>query len=476
MTTLANKLSSHPSEVRGIPQSVRGILYNQVYYQGFVVALLLCWSPFKSLAYFAPFIMLGWFLVATQSGTVLRNVTIVLSLWLLWAILHSPFVGNFAWSSAFISILTYSSFLPIATIPVSFLAKRPLLPRMQRWMLILIIVQSVLGIIQALYGFSQEGTFDIETGDHVEGTIHPWLPPDYAFGNPMFAVNMTFLLLALLPGILTRRKHVLIFLLGSVVLILASVVHVLLFLGVAVGVVLLIYAPSFFGRRSGWLVIIMLTIAGLAAVNILSTNFGNIGSFFSMTVDAVTPRGILMQVMITDIPSEYPYMVLFGLGQGQFISRAGLIGTGYYFGTFENPRSFPFLGEQLSVPFETYMLPLWREMEGNIWWGSTHRPFSSWLSVYSEFGIFICVGIVLGVTLLLLYIRLKARTYEQKTVAISLSVGILFLLLLGWQENYWEVPQAIFPGLLILRAMYTDFVAQRPPMFAQHNISQHNSV
>ncbi len=156
--------------------------------------------------------------------------------------------------------------------------------------------------------------------------------------------------------------------------------------------------------------------------------------------------------------NEYPYMSLFGLGQGQFSSRASLIGTGYYIGSFENATPLPLISQQMSEPFATYAMPIWRSMRGNFGtWGSTHQPFFSWLTLFTEFGIFACLLLLFFIGYSLLQIRRRGRNFREQATGIALSIGILFIFLLGFQENYWEVPQAIFPGLLLLKVMHAQF-------------------
>jgi hypothetical protein len=43
-------------------------------------------------------------------------------------------------------------------------------------------------------------------------------------------------------------------------------------------------------------------------------------------------------------------------------------------------------------------------------------------------------------------------------MAISVGTGSVFLLLLGFQENYWEVSQAIFVGCMLLKVLYANVV------------------
>jgi hypothetical protein len=97
--------------------------------------------------------------------------------------------------------------------------------------------------------------------------------------------------------------------------------------------------------------------------------------------------------------------------------------------------------------------------------GSTHQPFCSVLSVYTELG---AVGIVLVGWVLVRIVR-RARRRAAADVssrfrAVLYVAGVVFIALLGLQENYWEVPQAILIGLLLLRALGANLtVAPRSP-------------
>ena len=429
--------------------------YARAYHEGLVIALLLSWSPSNLLAYGAPFLMLGWYIVRTRSKTVVRNLILVGMLWLAFILAHLPFIGDFAWVAALLTGLTYSAFIPILVIPTRFLVTDQLFPRIQRWAVGFVLLEGVWGITQALYGYAQAGTFDLANGDLVEGTIHPGLESETSFANPMFAANMAILLLVLLPTFITRRKYFVAIGIGAVSLILASVVHILLFLAVAGIVVGLLYGTQFLRRWSGWLFVMVALLAGLLATSLLSRNLNAISTFVSTTVRAETPRGVVVKRVFETMPQEYPLMPLFGLGPGQFSSRAALIVTGQYFANTELP-----LPVQMSEPMADYIWQDFLRARAVRYYGSTQQPAFSLLSFYTEMGAIAFLLLVLLIMLLLLRIRRRARTYSEQVLAMALSIGILFIAFLGIQENYWEVPQAIFPALLILKAMYVHLLAR----------------
>ena len=153
-------------------------------------------------------------------------------------------------------------------------------------------------------------------------------------------------------------------------------------------------------------------------------------------------------------------MLPFGLGPGQFSSRAALIVTGQYFGG-NNPVALPLIPVQMSEPMDEYFWDDFVAARSNRHYGSTHQPAFSWLSVFVEMGVVVTLLIAFFIFFLLARIRHYVRTYRDAILAMALSMGILFVCFLGIQENYWEIPQAIFPGLLILKAMLGYFLSTR---------------
>ncbi len=65
--------------------------------------------------------------------------------------------------------------------------------------------------------------------------------------------------------------------------------------------------------------------------------------------------------------------------------------------------------------------------------------------------------ICIYVGMILWQMKIQARSYTQRIQAISFGSGVLLLFLLGVQENYWEIPQAIFVGAMVLKASYASY-------------------
>ncbi|MEM7114009.1 MAG: hypothetical protein AAF614_16360 [Chloroflexota bacterium] len=434
--------------------------YSQPYFWAFLGALLLCLSPSNILAYMAPAAVIAIFLLLSRSHTVLRNILLWFIVWGIIIAFYALLTPDFLLHSSFLSILTYSSFLVVLTIPHKFVANQALLDRMMEWVRWVVIIEALVGITQGIYGFTQTGRFDGANGDFVEGTIHLALAPELAFSNPMFAINMTFFLIALLPDLMLRRKGVIAIILGGIALIMASVIHVLMMLAAAGIIAVFLYWPISLRQRMTPIVLAGLCVAITLSFFTLRNNFLIVTVFAQRLLNGESYRSIAIKRAIYDLPNDYELYPLVGLGPGQFSSRAGLIGTGLYFGGPVNPRPLPLLPQGMSPSFEAYTLDLWLAKTGRATGGgggdtgSTNQPFLSWLSLYTEWGILVFFGIFLLVAYLLIRVRLKVRTYPQRILAYSFGTSLLLLLFLGAQENYWEIPQAILIGLIILKVQY----------------------
>jgi hypothetical protein len=333
----------------------------------------------------------------------------------------------------------------------------------------MLLIQGALGIVQAAYGATQTGGVGGANGDFVEGTIHPQLAAERASGNPFYAINLSIMLLCsvALPARATMLRGASLAI-GSVALVLASVMHVLVFLAIACALAVLpgVLLRSRGGRGGhvGRLVLVLAMVSGLTCT-VMRTNVELIDSYAetALDVDALaTPRPILLYRVINQLGQDAPRQPWIGLGLGQFCSRASLLASGLFLGTGDSPRGIPFLPPRATPLAEEYCLPLIYYMKeeapgGAI--GSTQQPFSSWLGIYTELG----AGAV--VALLVIWIRIVGRARrrmadraEYRQPGMALVAGTAFIALIGLQETYWEVPQAVLIGLLLLKALYANLM------------------
>ena len=427
--------------------------FESAYFRMFVLAMALCWSPLKPVVYVVPFIVLFWTATARGGHVIWTRLLLWSAFWAMGIVAFVIAKDRLAVHSAVIAVVTYGTLAFLWVLPSRLIGSGDLLRRMTIVACVFMAVEGVLGIGQALAGFMENGTFDLDTGDWVEGTIHPWMAPERAFSNPMFAVNMAFMLLAAVPLVVREKRWRLTFFVGALSFVLASVMHVLFMLFLAVAAATLWYRPSL--SRGAMRTVVLIVGLGVPVVAgfALRHNIWTLSLIADETMAVQTPRSQVTMDALYELPRQHPAMPFVGLGPGQFSSRAALIGTGRYFGG-RNPKQIAFLPQGSSPEFQEYIENLWALAVANPYWGSTQMPFYSWMSVYTEFGAFALLAIFVTAGLVLLRVKRAATTPERRLQATAAGAGVILLVLLGMQENYWETPQAVLVGAMLLKAMY----------------------
>jgi len=437
------------------------------YYSAFWIAILICLSPIKPLAYAAPFLAVCWLLCASGNRDVLMRAGLALlsvaGVFTAYYLLFPKYI----FLGGFLATVTYGTFFFLVIVPVKRIADEKLLERMTELIGKVLLVEASFGILQGLVEAYRSGSFDTANGDAVEGTIHLAFGSDNAFGNPMFAANLCFMLLAILPCMIEKKRAAYVpFVLGGIAFVMASVMHMIILFTISVIFALCVFRPPIPVYATKRRLMAAAFLVPLLTVGLLGNNLRSLPDLASGLFNGELPKSQIVDRAIFEMPEEYPAMPFVGLGAGQFSSRASLITTGLYFGGLSDPTDLPFLKGQQSEPVEDYLFDLWvassrYESGGG---GSTTRPFFSWLSVYTEFGAPVFLGIFIYVLVLLMRLRAKAVSPRQKWLAVSVGTGIVFLLLIGFQENYWEVPQAILIGVMMLQVMYANIVHGSAPL------------
>src|SRR6266436_6432741 len=426
----------------------------RAYYGAFLVAVVICLSPLKVLGYAAPFVSVGWLCFIARSRQVRHRTLWIVGLFLAVMAFYALANSNFIVIGGLLAGITYGTFFFLAVVPVKRIGGRQLLAHVTKLVAWVLLVEGSVGILQAVLAAFETESFDLGNGDAVAGTINLSFVPDGGFSNPMFASTTCFMLLALIPALIEKKRSVYIpFVLGAIAFAMASVVHLIIFAVIAAGAAYLIFNPPISSHVGRFRFVTGLLIVPLLAGVLLSDNLVGLTGFATALAEGDHPRAEVIHRAFLEMPHEYPAMPLIGLGPGQFSSRAALIGSGMYLGGITNPRSLPFLREQISAPLYDYLLDLWItasdvERYGN---SSTAKPFFSWLSVFAEFGAPLFIGLFIYCFILVKRMRGFAHTSEQKWIATSAGAGIIFFLLMGFQENYWEIPQAVLLGLMLIQ-------------------------
>ncbi|OJJ18256.1 hypothetical protein BKI52_25885 [marine bacterium AO1-C] len=441
--------------------------YAKAYYEVFIIALVITFAPSKLLAYLTPFICIGWFIFRANSGKTLYRTFIIVAFILAIIPLYYFIYSGFIVINVFIIILTYSSFIFIFVTPGQIFSPKYSYLKYIKVIKYTILIQSFFGIFQLFGLLITTGNFNVDgsTGDVIQGTINPFsflTAYGGTFSNAMFAVNMVLLLTFFTPYMLTHRKGFFTFFIGLIVLFLASVMHVLIGVILGFAISLVIYRKKIVPKFKIYhLIFIVFLVVGIIVVAIFAPqNFNNISRYGQKLQNFDQPKTYITYQSFTDLPSEYNTMPFIGLGPGQFASRASLIGTGKYFGEFEKPKKIPFLKGKASPPFDKYLYKLWEKVVTNpakYGHSAMTKPYYSILAIYTEFGLIVLMFIFF---ILFVFIYNNRISYInntnrfQKYGLFSIAVMIIFLVFISFIENYLEVPQAIFPGLVAAKFIF----------------------
>ncbi len=438
---------------------------DKLFYETFLLAIVIVLLPSRALGYIVPFICLAWYVIKSHSGkifrlTILLALTFFLTVLFYWLIYS--YVGiNFLVSNAIVSLVTYGSLLFVLLVRGPFITTEYPYDKFAKVLNYAVLIQGSVGILQFL-AVSLTNSFDILPGDAVQGTIglFAFVSGVAGFGNQMFAINMVFFLVLLAPSVLKNRQRLLTFLIGMLSLMFAGVLHVFIALIFSALVTLFLFRKNLVFSNLGKLVISGI-LAGLLILplgTIFPDVFKTANVFITLYQNLDSPKFHIVDKTVNDMTKEYPYVYLIGLGPGQYLSRAGLMSSGKYL-----DRPIPLLSNTMSEPFQKYAFQTWNSYSTNSdrFGASTmHRPYFSVLSIFAEFGL---VGLLVLLRYLAILIARMRKTYlyylrenANQSAYLCFAIGLLliFLFSISFFDNYLETTQAIFPGLLLLSAFY----------------------
>lgn len=361
------------------------------------------------------------------------------------------FTPDYSLINHYLFLLTISAFL-LLLLDLRPVASGPMLQAISKLVRAVLLIETGYALIQGGVAFSRLRTFDLAAGDFIRGTLEPGFGANITASNQMFAILMTTLLLFALATQQSRPslRQLLLYGFAIIAWLMASVFHTFLFLGAAAGLSIVIqwrlrYTRLRLSRLLLILASLVLIITFIAVA--LPNNLASLSQFTKITLnlDNGSYKTLATYNTFVHLPQDRPLQPLLGLGPGQYSSRAALIRSGEYLS-----------GATLPLPAYTteasnkYILSLWRTFflrypNG----GSTFFPFYSWLSLYGEFGFvgLMIVSLVVGRALFKWrYTKTKSFPYLPQ----AMITLVLYVALLGFQDNYWEFVQAITPAILFL--------------------------
>lgn len=425
----------------------------------FIASAIVIWLPFKGVSYVLPLAITVLAVMFSGSGQMAMRLVTVTALYVLIVIAWGLFDPGFYVRGAILTFLTYGGGVFLFVIyRWKSLNREYLVQRLAYIWCWILILEGSIGFAQAIYGFMHGHSFDIANGDWVKGTIglslHGMIK-GMNFSNAMFAANMAIGLL-MVPVIKKRRAiRNFALIIGGIALVLASVMHIILFVIAAVALSILILQ---WGRkvRSKKVLSALGAIGVTAAMAgaLLSANLRLVVPYAVHFVHMQSPKGIMVKRTFSDIPEQYPLQPFIGLGPGQFSSTGALIATGQYFGSPLHPDDIPGLPTHLTTAQRRFFYGQWVRQVKNRYFGSTQAPYFSWLSLYQEFGgVFVVLLLCVFVGWIARAKKFSLLNPRELTLALCAASMIIFLGLLGLQVNYWGVPQSSFLGIFTLAVL-----------------------
>jgi hypothetical protein len=436
---------------------------DRFFFEGFLLAIILTFLPFKAIAFTIPFIFFLLLLVRSKSGLLIKKFTFLVLI--SGAVLSGYFViylfedHTFIVSNGILSFISYSSFLILFLIPKNIISEKYNYEFYVKVLLPFMLVEGLYGISQRTISFFK----GINHGDLVEGTINPlsaFVGSTSGFGNQFFTINLIFLLIFCFPYVYKEKKGMFSYGTAFLAVILASVGHAFYSLILAVILVLVYYEGKSVLVRPKRLMI-MVAIPALMVIAIATFDekvYNDSARQANLFFSGDTPKSKAIEIVFQKVSKEYSFMHSIGLGPGQYSSRAGLIASGHYGPLSEFFLKLPFFNLGMTEAFRENVLHYWLDYQDNSGYGNStmNRPFLSLLSLYSEFGAFTLTALMV---LVAYYIHQSKKMYrkakkmkEQTNMLLCyvFSTSLLFLIFIGLYENYYEAPQGVFIGTLLI--------------------------
>lgn len=429
----------------------------------FALTLAICFSPLKALAIFTPFILIAGLIFYVQVNPInhLLKYSMALLIFVGVSLFYELITPEFDLINAMLFLITTSSFL-VLLYDLRSVATPALIRRLAAIAAAIVWIEASVGIAQGFTGFSIYRTFSGGVGDLVRGTIDPLMLAPPRGSNAMFAILLSTLLI-LLMGFWPARlslQHFFTVGIGLIAWVMATVMHTLILFAVAamIGILPLAFLAalgrSLRQRLSGCFFLASILLFPTVLIVTLVPDFppytaAVLREALDLRPDAPSEKTRATYNTLVRLPEHVPWQPIIGLGPGQYSSRASLIRSGQYLEGGRLP-----LPDHAHPLAENYILSEWRPFAQGYRSGSTFFPFYSWLTIYGEFGL-IGLTVVIALILLVLNKLLRVRSTEFPRLHLAMIVLSLYVALLGVQDNYWELTQAILPAMLTLRIGYS---------------------
>lgn len=432
------------------------VRYRNQYFFAFIIIVIIVWSPFKAIANIGVFIFIGAILFLFNGRRFIINETLVKRLLLFvicFAIILSsywliyPF--EFLFLNAFFSLITYSLLILVLCVPSKGLGDPLLIKRMGMFLFPVVIVQSIIGLLQATAAFLKTGSFDGMNGDVVEGTLHLPLESSLTFSNPLYSMNLIVMLVFLIyVGKLFKKINWILFApIAAMAILLASVMHLTLLIIFAF-IANSLLSSKFKSKLNVKNAITFVTLFLIISISIAAfqgENMTLIRNYYEQMVLYRPTKVITLENFFINMPKESLTPLLVGTGPGQFSSKASMLLSSTY---IESDFFGSFPAREITV--ENYLIPF--ENTPKTRQSALHKPFFSVFSIITEFGLIGFFFIILLFRRIIKKLK-KIRPFE-KNLGNAVLIFSYYTFFCGFLEFYWETPHAMILLVILIKPLY----------------------
>jgi hypothetical protein len=427
----------------------------------YTVILGLCFLPFKETGQFVALIFIVLYLmISANRFAYFVKLIIFAFIYAIIGLMYYLVMDEFSFFNYWLFFVTISSILVLLA-DFRNIVTPGFLIVLGKIVAAFIFVEALYGIGQIWYAYQSWTSIDYSIGDYVRGTIDMEFDLIATGSNRIFALLISTLL-CFLFAIKSGNKWILAIITGLLSFVLASVMHMIIFFIVSFFVALMVNPVlGMFGlsqnitskiRQGGkWLGIVVILLIAVGCIILKPGKVGYITHYWDYfmvrDVSFLSGKSLAVYNTIFEVPHYENMQPLIGIGPGQYSSRASLIRSHEYF-----VRELPF-PRYAGALMETYILSEWRLFFLRHGSGSTYFPFFSWLSLYGEMGL---VGLVFILYIIVKGIRIFQTSNYPDFPNLNLFgvMMIIYLSLVGLQDNYWEWTQAFFPAMLNLSLLF----------------------
>ncbi|HQQ95911.1 MAG TPA: hypothetical protein PLX35_01550 [Cyclobacteriaceae bacterium] len=428
------------------------------------LTLLIHWGPSNALSYGWGFLLLLFVLIAKPewlrvNGHYTKSIA-TFTIGFIIIFFLSAFI-NFAYGDSSLnnlgwSVFTYGSTIASLLVILFLPFREGDAIKLFRFNLVLTFIEVAVGYVQMLQAqsFQSLNPYSVlgpAAGDNFVGTTFDW-----GIGN-LVAIKMSFMAILFIPFWMTERnlKNSILLIILLVGWILPSAIYTLLlgFISIAiffVGQELARVASVSKMRTHIFFGLVAAILMGLIFVYTQQENVRYTVESLKQVYTTLRNKDIVQasrkmiyyRETLTELPAKFPRIFTVGIGPGNYSSRSAWLVSGDYLTV--QPEYISVTPSDIA---KRYTIKLWgRRLISDEFKGGgsiTNQPFSTWLSVFAEMGLFGLIALILifsSIYRALSKGQVLAESEFDKNLNYGLRIMVVYVVLLFFVDNIFEWP------------------------------------